>query len=40
VLAGPAVHDRFRRAWLGAGGRVLVEHDDPDFQLTVLAGAP
>jgi LmbE family N-acetylglucosaminyl deacetylase len=40
VLAGPAVHDRFRHAWLGAGGRVLVEHDDPDFQLTVLAGTP
>jgi LmbE family N-acetylglucosaminyl deacetylase len=39
VLDGPAVHERFRTAWLAAGGRVVVEHDDPDFRLTVLTGA-
>jgi LmbE family N-acetylglucosaminyl deacetylase len=39
VLDGPAVHERFRRAWLGSGGRVLVEHDDPDFVLTVLTSS-
>ena len=35
-LAGPAVHDRFVDAFLAAGGRVLVEHQEPDFLLHVL----
>jgi SAM-dependent methyltransferase len=39
VLDGPSVHERFRIAWLAAGGRVVVEHDDPDFRITVLTGA-
>lgn len=35
-LAGPAVHDTFVDAFLAAGGRVLVEHQEPDFLLHVL----
>ena len=35
-LAGPAVHDAFVDAFLAAGGRVLVEHQEPDFLLHVL----
>ncbi|HEU5241241.1 MAG TPA: SAM-dependent methyltransferase, partial [Ornithinibacter sp.] len=35
-LAGPAVHDAFVEAFLAAGGRVLVEHQEPDFLLHVL----
>jgi LmbE family N-acetylglucosaminyl deacetylase len=35
-LAGPAVHDVFVDAVLAAGGRVLVDHQEPDFLLHVL----
>ncbi|MCP3424214.1 PIG-L family deacetylase [Nocardioides pinisoli] len=35
-LAGPAVHAAFVDAFVGAGGSVLVEHQEPDFLLHVL----